>query len=311
MQKPSFILFGATGALAKNKILPVLSNIDAHHILYSRHPAETSHKNVIGELEEVEKLKKEVGKNPHFFLALPPTLYGKSIDLIGQTFNNPKIALEKPFGMSLSEAYNLASKIDKIGQNNFYLVDHYMAKEGLITSAEKIKPSEVAQIKAVILEKGSVEGRTNFYDVVGAIKDVGQSHLVNMIARVLGPDSKEQVLKNLKHIPGSLTLGQYKDYKKAETYFSAEFKYKNIKVILETGKAMGIDESFLEITYKNGEVVRYEIGHDPLAHQKIIEDFLSGENKYALTVGEAIGAWQAIDPVVKARDLLLSSFDLV
>lgn len=326
MSKKVFILLGATGSLAKEKIIPYLDKIDADIILYARRPIETKYDLVLGELDNMTPLLKFISSknidNLYFYLALPPDMFGSTINSIQNYFAdiNFKIALEKPFGTSFENAIRLSKTIGYAGFDKFYLIDHFMAKEALthflnlpvekrreITDLKKIKSIEVS-----ILEKESVEGRAAFYDKVGAIKDTGQNHLLNMLSVFLSPENKIDVLKNLKYRGNSLVTKQYSGYKnidgvdpnsKTETYFKAEFDYKGVEITLETGKAQAITSTHIIVNYKNGDWFRLQIKPNlwetKTAHEYVIEDFITDGQKFSLTIKEALASWKIVDQILR------------
>jgi glucose-6-phosphate 1-dehydrogenase len=320
-----FVLLGATGTLAKEKIFPYLKNIDSEVVLYARRPVETKLDFVLGDLDNFEPLVKYINfkgsKNLYFYVALPPDLFIPAVNSVKKYFGdkNFHIALEKPFGTSPENAVELAKTIWGIGPEKFYLVDHYLAKEALtnflnlheaerkeITDPEKIKNIEVS-----ILEEETVNDRGAFYDKVGAIKDTGQNHLLNILSTFLNPDDRIDILENLKYIPDSLITKQYGGYKnidgvdpnsKTETYFKAAFDYKGLGVIFETGKALQETKTDIKVTYKDGHKFELKIKPNPneskTAHEYVIADFLSGENKFSLTLPEALESWKVIEQLL-------------
>jgi glucose-6-phosphate 1-dehydrogenase len=310
--RKTFILLGATGDLAKEKILPILDKINTNVILYARKQIKSKFKSVIGDLNNFPNFK---NKNLYFYLALPPDLYESTILSIQKSFANKDIhiALEKPFGTSLESAEKLAKLPNS---DKFYLVDHYLAKESLINNDKKIDLNNIKSIEVAILEKENIKNRGVFYDKIGAIKDTGQNHLVNMLADFLNHKNKIEILQNLKYVDNSLIVKQYPNYKKTigvnqnsktETYFKAKFVYKNIDIILETGKNLPITKTYIKVNYKDGTeyelVIKPNLNETKSAHQYVIEDFLSGKNKYSLTLAEALESWKVVNQLTSSSTM--------
>lgn len=332
-----FILFGATGSLARLKIFPALSNLYLNNELksvkilaYGRKefdsPAFRKYLSGIQNLDQnfinvvdyligntldsislnnyisVNKIEKV-----YCYLALPPNLYPQTIDFIGKFMDGLgfDIALEKPFGTSLTEANNLANKINNIGSERFYLVDHYLAREAVI-NLPTIDIDSVSIIEMSILEESGVDGREAFYDQTGATIDTVQNHILNTLSKLI-----PNFLNNLKYKQGSLVLGQYDGYKslpginpksKTETYFKAEFKYKNVQLFVRSGKAMNETKVFISIVCKSGKVEIVTIKPNPnevrSPHEHIIKDFLDDKREFRVSVYDALLSWDIIDKIL-------------
>ncbi|MEK9181552.1 MAG: glucose-6-phosphate dehydrogenase, partial [Patescibacteria group bacterium] len=100
---------------------------------------------------------------------------------VGET----KILLEKPFGINLESAISLTKHIDKYFlPTQVYRVDHYMAKEtaqniiifrgGNSLFKKTWNKDFIESIKIIVSEKIDIEGRVNFYEQTGALRDVVQ-----------------------------------------------------------------------------------------------------------------------------------------
>lgn len=343
MVDKALIIFGTTGSLAKRKIFPALISLENSGKLdkslkvigYGRKNFDgqpiDNFTYVRGELTDlsglVKLIKKDKIKEVFCFIALPPGLYIQTIDLMEKHFKGLriKVALEKPFGNSLKNALELAKTIEKYGGKNFYLIDHYLAKQSIMNFSgldrDLTNPKNIIYLEASMFETGDVSERGALYDELGAIKDTGQNHVLNMAAAFFEEKQKISFLKNLKYKRGSLLLGQYGDYgmtpgvkenSQTETYFRADFDYKGTTVTLRSGKAMNETRSFLNILYKDGRNLYIEIGPNqaitPLkiswrkeiedAHKHVIRDFLQGNRNFSLTLPEALEAWRITDTVL-------------
>ena len=81
--------------------------------------------------------------------------------------------LEKPFGNDLKSAQSLVQHIDKyFSEDQIYRVDHYLAKQSMQNViTEKWDRNNIASIEIIASEKIDIEGRVNFYEQTGALKD--------------------------------------------------------------------------------------------------------------------------------------------
>lgn len=336
MSNKLFILFGATGSLAKNKVFPALSKIFTNNkievIACGRKSFNADYfrdylrglglneefvnhvKYVRGGLPNFTQLDNEINLTKpdsiYCYLSLPPVLYLPTINFIFRSFDHDKIhiALEKPFGTSLSSAKKLAKKINKLGRNKFYIVDHYLAKEAIISHPEIILDN-VNKIEMSIFEEEGVGGREVFYDQIGVTLDTVQNHILNTLSK-LAPG----VLDDLKYKHDSLIVGQYDGYgslpgvsfgSKTETYIKAEFEYKNIKVVTRSGKAMSETNAVVSIDYNNGKNENILIKPNPkeivTPHEHIINDFLGDKRRFEVQIADTLLAWKIIDPVLKEK----------
>jgi glucose-6-phosphate 1-dehydrogenase len=307
------VILGATGDLVIKKIFPILKNVGVDVITYSRKEPVSSYPTIIGDLANLAPLQDYLAtknyKNVYAYFSLPPNLY---YDLIVKFFDsfekyNLHIALEKPFGEDFDKAQKLASLVRDIGEDKFYIVDHYITKEPLMQISEAVNKNAISKIETAILESDDIKNRGNFYDQVGAIKDTGQNHLLVTVMCALGRGLTE---KDLVYKRNSLEIGQFEGYKKiegvnknskTETYFKAGFKCEDIEITLKSGKALKEDASYLKISYRDGKEIlidlkNYKAIKSP--HEYIINDFISDTFTYAVSVDTALTLWKIINPLL-------------
>lgn len=333
-----FILFGATGSLSRLKIFPSLSNLYLNHELeevkilaYGRKELDSqsfrkylsdipnldqNFTNVVdylaGDMLDSTNLKNYISTNKikqvYCYHALPPNLYSQTIDFVRKFVGDLdyNIALEKPFGTSLSEAKKLAKKINKVGQEKFYLVDHYLAKKAVI-SLSPLDFNNVSTLEASIFEEMGIEGRENSYDQIGTIVDTVQNHILNILSKLA-----ENFLDHLSYKRGSLVLGQYdgytslpgiKPFSRTETYVKAEFKYKDINIIVRSGKKMNETTTYILINYKDGKakkiLIKPNLKEKKFPHEYVIKDFLEDKGKFSVSLSDALLSWRVIEGVFK------------
>ena len=166
---------------------------------------------------------------------------------------------------------------------------------------KKVDLEKVKNIKIAILETVDVTDRVEFYDSVGAIKDVGQNHMLNILVKLIGNLDKVHYKK------GSLKLGQYKGYvnPKTETYFKANFGIKetDVDIEFEAGKKQEEDSGYVKVEYLDGSEYKVQIkpSDKPMvkeAHEYIIEDIISGENKFAVSIEQSLLDWKITEEVL-------------
>jgi glucose-6-phosphate 1-dehydrogenase len=199
---------------------------------------------------------------------------------------------EKPFGTNLKEA----KKLDLLGHRLFkevqlYRIDHYLAKE-MLQNIMMFRFSNnlfegiwnnkfIEKIEAKINESIDIEGRGNFYDKVGALLDVGQNHLLQMLALTTMDRPKEasaemirekraKIMDNLKRlanaeIKSQTVRGQYQGYldeagvavgSKTETYFKIKTyletpRWRGVPIFLEGGKKLPNVDKEIIVTFRH------------------------------------------------------------
>lgn len=191
-----------------------------------------------------------------------------------------RIVFEKPFGKSFSDAKKINKHITKfLDESQIFRIDHYLGKEMiqniLLTRAYNSfiemlwHKDSIEYFEIVISEKDGVKDRGNYYDHSGALKDMVQNHMFQMVALlamdlpdVLIPEviqeEKCKVLRHLK-VTDNVIFGQYEGYlsekgvledSKTETFVALEVhvenkRWKGTPFYLKTGKAL--EQKFAQI----------------------------------------------------------------
>ncbi|RIQ33669.1 glucose-6-phosphate dehydrogenase [Jiangella rhizosphaerae] len=131
------------------------------------------------------------------YLALPPSLFGPTVSALHSAGLAPgsSIVLEKPFGESLAEATRLNALLSEvIPEDSVFRVDHFLAMTtaqnllGTRLANRLLEPlwnsTHIARIDIVWDETLALEGRAGYYDGVGALKDMVQNHLLQLLCLV-------------------------------------------------------------------------------------------------------------------------------
>lgn len=228
----------------------------------------------------------------NFYIPLSPKYYEIVLANIQKKFAdlNFRIALEKPLGGSLKHAHELIEFINNFDlENKTYLVDHYLGKPSVLNLLNLPKNegeclrdiSHLRKLEIDFLEAKDVSHRGEFYDHVGALRDVGQNHLLAILASFLVDHNLEEsgsirrmnILRELHYKKDSIKSGQYEGFKdelgvtknsQTETYFEFELACDNnpgLEITLRAGKALA--SSWVGIKAEYTDKMKVEIGIEP------------------------------------------------
>jgi len=172
-------------------------------------------------------LQKQADRALVHFLAIPPSLFTSTCELLGQYgLNNDRarVVLEKPLGHDLESAQAINADVGRFfREDQTFRIDHYLGKEAVqnllalrfsnVLFEELWSARSIDHIQITIAEDLGVEGRAGFYEGTGAMRDMVQNHLLQLLCLVaMEPparmdagsirDEKLKVLKSLKPIEG-------------------------------------------------------------------------------------------------------------
>lgn len=244
--------------------------------------------------EYLQKINHKTGnKNLIFYLATYPDLYQnifenlKKNGLANQNRGWVRLIIEKPIGLDLESAKKLNKLLHQyFHENQIYRLDHYLGKEtlqniltfrfgnGVFEPLMNKKYIDHIQVSA--LEDFGIGKRGGYYDPVGALKDVGQNHLLQMLiipcmdcpkkfthGEVI--KQRQKIIKKLILYPDRIVLGQYEGYLKEEnvspdsktdTFFAFKTeinntRFKGVPIYIRGGKKLKKTATEISIVFKN------------------------------------------------------------
>ena len=213
-----------------------------------------------------ELVEKDACRGRVFYLATPSDIFGEiclNLKESGMITRGSKVVLEKPLGFDLSSFKKINSQVQEcFPERQIYRIDHYLGKETvqnlmIIRFANNLfervwNSDSIEQVQITVSEDIGIEGREKYYEKSGAIKDMVQNHLLQLLCLVameppnkIDPDiireEKLKVLKSLQPINGSsvkscTVRGQYDegkiDGKVAKSYSSEVGKKSDVETFI-------------------------------------------------------------------------------
>ena len=180
-------------------------------------------------------------KRPAHYLAIPPMMFATVVEGLGRSgaARDARVVVEKPFGRDLASAQELNATLHSVfDESRVFRIDHYLGKEPVQnlllfrfanTFLEPIwNRNYVASVQITMAESFGVQGRGRFYEEAGAIRDVVQNHMLQVVGFLAmeAPsltyhesirDEQVEVFHAIRPLsPDDLVRGQFRGYLKED-----------------------------------------------------------------------------------------------
>jgi glucose-6-phosphate 1-dehydrogenase len=237
--------------------------------------------------------------HPLYYLEIPPSLFASVVESLAEAglTSGARVAVEKPFGHDLASARQLNADLRRhLGEDQILRIDHFLGKEPVLDlqyirfANDILEPvwirDHVSCVQITMAEDFGVEDRGSFYDPVGALRDVVQNHLLQVLSLVameppVGPeaddlrDKKVEVFRSMPDAdPSRYVRGQYEGYLQVpgvaehsgtETFAALRLEVDNwrwagVPFFIRAGKALATRVTEVRLVFRRPPRIRFIAG---------------------------------------------------
>jgi glucose-6-phosphate 1-dehydrogenase len=263
------------------------------------------------------------GSRPLLYLAIPASLFERVIEGLAAVGLNEdgRIVVEKPFGRDLESAQRLNQCVlDAFGEERIHRIDHFLGKEEVLDllvfrlANSFLAPAwnrhHIDSVQITMAEDFGVEGRGAFYEETGAIRDVLQNHLLQLVAQIaMEPpvaadaqslrDEKVKVLRSMKPLdPQDVVRGQFSGYRdedgvagdsEVETYVAIKatidsWRWAGVPFYIRAGKHLPVTATEILVEFEQPPQLFFASDDAPAPHPNHLLFRLKPTERVSLTV---------------------------
>ena len=245
------------------------------------------------------QLRKVLGnaQRPLHYLAIPPSMFTAVAEGLAHSgcAAEARVVVEKPFGRDLASARKLHAILDQFfAEDAIFRIDHFLGKEPVQNilytrfANRFLEPlwnrGHIRSVQITMAENFGVQGRGRFYEEAGAVRDVIQNHLFQVLACLaMDPpagqesdalrDEKARILKAVRPLtPQDIVRGQFKGYRqeagvapdsRVETYaairlFIDTWRWAGVPFYIRAGKCLPVTATEVNVTLRRPPLDTFE-----------------------------------------------------